>query len=160
MRGSSHRQRLDERDPKHEARLGIVGEPLAGGSVDEGVEIRQAAKRFGGDGVGEAAIVAPLEFTRSGVERRFQRKAFAQDRIEQAKRRPPGAGARRVGAAQRRRPSGSSAEERTDSPSGSSGGGEWRPSSPAIASSAAILFSVAGWVEKRLSPPRASPGTM
>ena len=40
------------------------------------------------------------------------------------------------------------------------GGGEWSPASPTIASSAAIRFSVAGWVENRLSPRPPRPGTM
>ena len=47
------RQRLDERDAEREAGLGVVGQALLGGAVDQRVEIGQAAQRLGGDGVGE-----------------------------------------------------------------------------------------------------------
>ena len=149
-------QRLDQRDPQHETRLGVIGEPLLRRAVDQRVEIGKAPKGFGGDRMGERAVVGPVEVTRRRIERAFERQPLAQHGVEQ----PQGGATRgrtgRIGPAQLRRPSGSSALVDL---SPAIGGGEWRPSSSAIASSAAIRFSVAGWVENQLSP-RPRPGTM
>ncbi len=89
MGRSPQRQRLDERDPKREARLAIVGKPLPGGAVDQIVEIGEAAKRLGGDGESEAAVVVPIEVARGRIERGIERQALAQDRVEQPEGRSP-----------------------------------------------------------------------
>ena len=93
-----HRQRLDERDAQREARLGVVGQALPGGAVDQGVEIGQTAQRLGGDGVGEGAVVGAVELARRRVQRGFERQALAQHRVEQAQGGAARSRARRVGA--------------------------------------------------------------
>ena len=87
MRRSVQRQRLDEGDAQSRARLGVVGERPLGGAVDQSVEIGQAPKRLGGDGVGEAAVVR-RQPPRRGVERRLERQALAKHGVEQAERGP------------------------------------------------------------------------
>src|SRR3546814_9822434 len=49
----SHHQRLDESDAQGDARLGVVGQALPGGAVDQRGEIGEAAQRTGGDGRSE-----------------------------------------------------------------------------------------------------------
>lgn len=152
-------QCLDERDPQRGAGLGIVGEALARGAVDQRVEVRQAPQRLGRDRMGEGTVLRLVEVARGGVERGFERQPLAQDRVEQTQRRAARRRAWRLGrsrpAAQSRRLSGSSADSRT------AGGrrGVTAGTSPAIDIKAAIRFSVAGWVENKLSP-RPRPGTM
>ena len=158
-----HAQCLNERDPQREARLGIVGEALARGAVDQVIEIGQATQRLGRDRMGEGAILRLVEVARRGIERRFERKPLAQDRIEQAQRRPARLRARRIGrswaTAQSRRLSGSSADSRTVGSRPSDTGGALNATPLGIAINAAMRFSVDGWVENRLSP-RPRPGTM
>ena len=150
------RQRLDQRDAQSGARLGVIRQALARRPVDQRVEVGTAAKRLGGDGMGEAAVVGPVEIARSAVESGFERQALVEDGVEQPQRGAAGAGAGWIRPAQLRRPSGSSALARGP---GAAPDGEAKPIAPAIASRAAIRFSVAGWVENRLSP-RPKPGTM
>jgi hypothetical protein len=114
VRRRSQSERLDQGDAKRGARLGIVGQALAGGPVDQGVEIGEPAKRLGGNGEGESAVVGAVEAARGAVEGGFERQPLAEDGIEQAEGGPARAGAGWIGAAQRRGPNGSSALARGD----------------------------------------------
>src|SRR5688572_28865862 len=107
----------------------------------------------------KCAVLGLVELAGGAVERGLERQALAQYRIEQTQ---GGATCRKPGWVRRsqlRRPSGFSALARPPATLSVTGGGEWRPSSSAIASRAAMRFSVAGCVENRLSP-RPRPGTM
>jgi hypothetical protein len=81
-----HPQGLGERDAQHHARLCIVWQDLAGCAVDQRVEIGQRAQHFGGDGVGERAIL-PRQSLRRAVQRQFERLAPAQHGVQQPQRR-------------------------------------------------------------------------
>jgi hypothetical protein len=82
MRRRAQRQRLDERDPQREARLGIVGQRLA-------VALSISASRSGRRRSASAAMAwakarsSAVEIARGGVERRLERQALAQHRVEQ-----------------------------------------------------------------------------
>ena len=98
-RRRAQRQRLDKGDTQREARLGVVGQALARRTVDQGVEVGQAAQRFGGDGMSEGAVVGPGELARGAVERRLEGQALAEDRVEQPQRGAAGRDAGGVGLA-------------------------------------------------------------
>lgn len=154
VRRRAKRERLDQGDPEREPRLCILGEPLLRRAVDECVEIGQAAKRLGRDGISEGAVFGSGDIARGRIERGFERQSAAQRRIEQPQRRAARGRSWRIGGNQARRPSGSRALARAKA---ERCGGP--PISAAIAWSAAMRLPVAGWVENRLSPP-SKPGTI
>ena len=77
MGRSAERQGLDQGDAQGEARLGVFGQPLGGGAVDQEVEIDQPAERLGRDRMGEGPIVGAVEAAGGGGESRLQRQPFA-----------------------------------------------------------------------------------
>ena len=89
MGGRAEREDLDEGDAQHHARLGIMGQRLAGGGVDQRVEIREVTERFGGGGVDQGAV-GRGQALGGAVQREFQRIAPAQYGIEQAQGRAAG----------------------------------------------------------------------
>ena len=92
----AERQRLHQRDPEREARLGVVGQALAGLRVDQRVEIGQPPQRLGRDRMCQAAV-GTMYRARRCRQRRLQCLAPAQHRIEQPQRRAARGGTQRLG---------------------------------------------------------------
>ena len=92
---------LRQREAKHHACLGIVGQALPGGAVDQRVEVGQPAKRLAADRHREAVVGArqPADALGGG----FERPSAAQHRVEHDQRRAARGDA--VTAWHRRRPS-------------------------------------------------------
>ena len=160
----AQRQRLDERDAQREARLGVVGQALArwrGRSARRDRAGGAASRRrWRGRGRGRRAGRGRAPRVSSAASSGRPLRSTASSSRSAARRAAVPAGsaprrsARSVAPPERVERAGAAAARRRQR-----GGGACRPASSAIASSAAIRFSVAGWVENRLSP-RPRPGTM
>jgi hypothetical protein len=95
MRRAEH-QCLHQRDPQRHARLCIVRQRSFGDRIDQRVEIRKPPEDFGGDGMRQSPV-GPVDVTRRGDERLFQRLSPAQHGIEQAQRGAARGGAEGIG---------------------------------------------------------------
>ena len=80
-------QPLRQHQPQHGARLGIVGQDLLRGAVDQRVDVGQPAQRLGRDRAGQRAVGIGAHVLQGIVGRLVERLAAPQHRIEQAQRR-------------------------------------------------------------------------
>jgi hypothetical protein len=83
--GSAKPNLLSERQPEHGPRLGIVRQALPSRSIDQRIEIGQAAQRFPGDGGGQGGVGRWEPAPR--LCRIFHRLAAPKHRIEDSESR-------------------------------------------------------------------------
>ena len=77
---------MREHHPQHHAHLGVGGQIVFGGAVDQRVEIDQPAQHFAGDGAGERPVLEAANVAGRGAEGDIERLAAPQHGIEQAQR--------------------------------------------------------------------------
>ena len=86
MRRGCEPQPAGQHQPQHRARLGVIGQVLAGGAIDQRVEIGQPAQRLGCQGAGERAVGIAADALQRGRPRLLERLAPAEHGIAQAQR--------------------------------------------------------------------------